>query len=536
MLKKNTMYYKIYMMLAFYSFFIMLFCTKSSPLYVLNDWYDANAYYTMGKGLVNGMVPYRDLFDHKGPFLYFIYAIGYLISNNSFKGIFILQVVAMSIILIYSFKIAKIYTSNNKASFIISILMPVSILTEGFYVYGNNYGGGSPDEFVVPIFILVLYLIVKLLKCDVLFDKKVYITFFIIGTLGSLIFQLKFTDLSLVIGLVAPTFIYLLVKKTLTFIKSFLLFCSGFILGLTPYFIYSTATGSLKDFLRVYIKFNKIYGSIEGKNLIYSLAVASKNAVSIMLDRNMLIFIIISFGLLYFLYSYKDKFILNLSIILSYALTFLSLSVVPYNYVYVTIISFSLFGYIFLYEVFSKLGCQKDINHVNRNQYNIGIYITSLLIIFCFTVSNNYLVAADLNRITQRRVKVSCQQQVADIINANKNEDSSLLEVLSLDSGFYTVSGITPKSKYFYIPNISFDRYPYVYVGQYEDVKSKVNEYVISSFEANYNEEIEAEPINAQNYGAKIGNAISDNYSLIKTIEGTYLQEKRTFYLYRRVD
>ena len=33
------------------TFFCLFFCTKSSPLYIINDWYDANAYFTMGKGI-----------------------------------------------------------------------------------------------------------------------------------------------------------------------------------------------------------------------------------------------------------------------------------------------------------------------------------------------------------------------------------------------------------------------------------------------------------------------------------------------------
>ncbi|MDR1691830.1 MAG: hypothetical protein LBR72_00575, partial [Oscillospiraceae bacterium] len=53
-----------------YAFLLLLFCTKSSPLFPVNDWYDANVYFTMGKGLFNGFVPYVDLIDNKGPLLY----------------------------------------------------------------------------------------------------------------------------------------------------------------------------------------------------------------------------------------------------------------------------------------------------------------------------------------------------------------------------------------------------------------------------------------------------------------------------------
>ena len=56
--------------------------TKSSPLYKLNDWYDAQCFFTMGKSMMNGLVPYLDLFEQKGPLLFFIYGIASIISNT----------------------------------------------------------------------------------------------------------------------------------------------------------------------------------------------------------------------------------------------------------------------------------------------------------------------------------------------------------------------------------------------------------------------------------------------------------------------
>ena len=67
---------------------VLLFTTRSSVLFACNNWDDANSYFTMGKGMMNGLVIYRDLYDQKGPFLYLLYGIAYLISNKSFQGVF----------------------------------------------------------------------------------------------------------------------------------------------------------------------------------------------------------------------------------------------------------------------------------------------------------------------------------------------------------------------------------------------------------------------------------------------------------------
>lgn len=76
------------------AFVTMLICTKSSPLYPLNDWVDANTYLTVGRGMLHGKVPYRDLYEQKGPLLYFLHAAAAFISDSSFAGVFVLETAA----------------------------------------------------------------------------------------------------------------------------------------------------------------------------------------------------------------------------------------------------------------------------------------------------------------------------------------------------------------------------------------------------------------------------------------------------------
>ena len=75
---------KVYIYCLIVAFLFLLIATKSSPLYVCNDWVDSNIFFNIAKGIVHGEVPYRDLFEQKGPLLYFAYIIPYLISNDTF--------------------------------------------------------------------------------------------------------------------------------------------------------------------------------------------------------------------------------------------------------------------------------------------------------------------------------------------------------------------------------------------------------------------------------------------------------------------
>ena len=70
------------------AFVCLLFCSKSSPLYPINDWTDANAYFSSGKGMLAGRVMYRDLYEHKGPLLYALHALCALFDPADFTAVF----------------------------------------------------------------------------------------------------------------------------------------------------------------------------------------------------------------------------------------------------------------------------------------------------------------------------------------------------------------------------------------------------------------------------------------------------------------
>ena len=73
---------QIYLYCLLISIVFLAVATKSSFLYPLNDWTDPNCFFTVGKGMMNGKVIYKDLFEQKGPLLYFIRGLAYLISNE----------------------------------------------------------------------------------------------------------------------------------------------------------------------------------------------------------------------------------------------------------------------------------------------------------------------------------------------------------------------------------------------------------------------------------------------------------------------
>ena len=64
---------KKYLIAAVATCFVMLLWSAyDSPLFPLYNSSDSAIFMLIGKGITDGKIPYRDLFDHKGPFLFCI--------------------------------------------------------------------------------------------------------------------------------------------------------------------------------------------------------------------------------------------------------------------------------------------------------------------------------------------------------------------------------------------------------------------------------------------------------------------------------
>ena len=66
-LQSNYKRYSVYLFCFLAASVPLMICSKSSPLYPFNDWPDVNMFFTMGKGMLKGRVPFVDLQEQKGP-------------------------------------------------------------------------------------------------------------------------------------------------------------------------------------------------------------------------------------------------------------------------------------------------------------------------------------------------------------------------------------------------------------------------------------------------------------------------------------
>ena len=110
----------------------LLLSYSTSPLYV-HDGYDSCVFQTMGMLLLEGKVPYVDLFDHKGPMLYLIQALGLWLGGGKI-GIFILQILVNTISLAFIYKTIRLFVDTIPA---VIVFAGVMVLYSYFHGEGN---------------------------------------------------------------------------------------------------------------------------------------------------------------------------------------------------------------------------------------------------------------------------------------------------------------------------------------------------------------------------------------------------------------
>lgn len=231
--------------------FLLLYSFSTSPLHLENEGCDCVIFKTMGLAILQGKVPYVDLFDHKGPFLYFINALGqWMIPGRN--GILVLQLISLSITLVFLFKMARLFV-NNVLSF---VWLMVSLCIMGaFYNEGNLTEEWNLPYVVIPLFLSLKYITVNPEEQHPSKYSVVY------GLCFGLAFFIRPNDaVAQVGGVMTGLTLWMIYRKQYrNAIQNAALFMAGFLIVALPFVAWFAAHGALKELYYGLIQFNSLY-------------------------------------------------------------------------------------------------------------------------------------------------------------------------------------------------------------------------------------------------------------------------------------
>ena len=456
---------KIFFICFTLAFLFLMICTKSSFLYPMNDWTDANCFFTVGKSMLKGKILYLDLFEQKGPLLYLLHTLAAMISFHSFIGVFLLEIVSLTIFFYYAYKTLNLFVSHNMAIFCLPII--------AFLILGlrNFSHGDSAEEFCLPILMYSLYSLTQYFKVKSPMSPS-YKMFFLNGVMAGLIATIKFSLLGFWFAFMMCFFFLLLSRKEYRkSICSCLVFLGGMILPILPWIIYFIVNHAWNAFLEAYIYFNIFYYGEAIPPLMKTLAIIGKPLA--FLAKSPGIGIPFLFGM--FTIFYDRKFLPNLAGKLTILTTFIFLCIgvffgsSAFRYYYIILTPFIVYG------IASVARLLENNYHYQfqRNKEAIFMILTVWMLAFSFYATDN-------TTMIQPRVekKELVQYRFAEIINQKKK--ATLLNYQFLDGGFYTAAGIVPNTKYFQKQNVNDKIYPDITQGQNKVLEKRQVDFVVT--------------------------------------------------------
>jgi hypothetical protein len=215
---------------------------------------DSSVFLYIGKSMLNGMLPYKDLFDHKGIILYFIEYLGFVVGFGNSVGVWIIELLNIMLTSFFLFKIACEF-SKSKTICLLSVYIVLQFCSLGYFE-----GGNFVEEYALPWIALSLYYVVRFLKNKSYKNWEIII----IGSCFAIVFFLRVN----MVGLWAPLVFCVLIefinaKKYVDILKCIVFFVLGCFIIVIPIYVYLILSRSFNEMIECYFKFNFSYTSSE---------------------------------------------------------------------------------------------------------------------------------------------------------------------------------------------------------------------------------------------------------------------------------
>lgn len=419
-----------YILLLVVAFLIVTFSTTCSFLYKYHSWGDSNIFFTIGKSMLSGLMPYRDLFDQKGPIVFMMHTLAALISYKSFFGVYVLQLVNCFVFIVFAYKTnCLLFKKNNYLNVVL-----LTVLTYTSIAYST---GDSVEEFSLAIIMYAIYVAVKHSVNDTIPSKLELI---MIGITSGLIFWMKYTIIGFYLGwIIIPFYKEVKSKDIKRLIINIGYIALGVIITTVPVFVIFGMNGCLDIMIKSYFLEN--ITSYSGNNLgilgsIYNIFFHGLTSV---IESNLILLIFAVYGMCKLpVKNYLRAGIVSMFLTMVFTIYFGG----RYMAYYCLILSpFALFGVSYFVNMLD------DLLSARIGDRTFG-FVYCLVIATLFVSCNNSI--KEINKPYEEYLEYN----VIKDIEASGIEEPSILYYNALEKGFQNYMGYVPNVKYYFVPNL----------------------------------------------------------------------------------
>lgn len=233
--------------LVFILISLFLFRLPFSSKPVLNI--DESIYLYIAKDCLDGGVPYKTAFDHKGPVMFFLFVPVIYLFGNSITAIRIYTTIYLLVTIIIIYLMANKITKNKTIALIAPLIYGIFF---NILVYEGLTSNGELFMMLPISLAFYFYFLSK--------EKQSNLNLFISGLFTMLAFLIKATSFFTLLTIPLILFFYKFSFKELkNKIKNIAFYSFGVLFVLTIFLIYFIVTDSLKDFIFSFFTVNNLY-------------------------------------------------------------------------------------------------------------------------------------------------------------------------------------------------------------------------------------------------------------------------------------
>ena len=421
----------IFLFCLFVSAVFITINSKCSPLYPLQDWVDSQCFYTVGKAIAHGQVLYQDIFDQKGPVLYFLYALTYRLFPDTYIGVYLLEMLSFGAFLYFAAKCMRLYVDKPVIVYGMVPLLAFLITTSNAFVHG-----GSAEELSLFCYAYTLYSFLRMYRQDAFRRSHAFCN----GVCLAFVFWIKYTMIGLQVGVILAMLVFLFAKRRFREIPRMLLYgFLGFLAMSLPvliYFAVHRAGSALWDGYFYHNLFLYTDASDAGSTL-YGMFYALFSCI-----RKNLGFIIPAFvGLVWVLTRRNFETVLTIVAAVTSSI-FIFIGGLNHAYYGLPLSVFALFGLTALADWCGRI-----------TQKRLTVFLTAIALIAA--IASPFLslkIGPNVPFMSKDRRELA-QYRFAEIMNAD--EAPTLLNYGFLDGGFYYAAGIVPSTRHFCTLNLT---------------------------------------------------------------------------------
>jgi len=162
-LKNSFKYHVIPVIILLLTAFYFSCATRYFPLGIGNYGHDAGIFSSVGHAINSGRILYTEIWENKGPLIYFINALG--VKINYFYGIYFIELLAMCITVIFMYKIALIISLKNRYVSVMSSIFSIAPLCV------TLEGGNLSESYALPFLCIACFVAVDFFYSNLLIKR-----------------------------------------------------------------------------------------------------------------------------------------------------------------------------------------------------------------------------------------------------------------------------------------------------------------------------------------------------------------------------